>query len=102
VEAQAKGPVLNPVEMAMPSEHVVVAVLESMPEYVEGFKKAFPDDPKPITYDNLAKAIGAFERKLMTPSRWDAFIKGDQTVLTPEEREGFHLFTETGIPAGSM
>jgi cytochrome c peroxidase len=99
VEAQAKGPVLNPIEMAMPSEHVVVAVLESMPEYVDAFKKAFPGDPTPITYDNMAKAIGAFERKLMTPSRWDAFIKGDQTALTPEEREGFNLFTEAGCPA---
>ncbi len=42
VEAQAKGPVLNPVEMAMPSEHVVIAVLTSMPAYVEAFQKAFP------------------------------------------------------------
>ena len=41
---QAKGPILNPVEMAMPSEHVVLAVVESMPEYVEAFAKAFPGE----------------------------------------------------------
>ena len=99
VEAQAKGPVLNPIEMAMASEQMAVAVLASMPEYVDAFKKAFPNDPKPITYDNMARAIGAFERRLMTPSRWDAFLKGDQTALTSEERIGFNMFMETGCPA---
>ena len=44
VEAQAKGPVLNPVEMAMPAEPVVVKVLTSMPEYVEALKRAFPNE----------------------------------------------------------
>jgi cytochrome c peroxidase len=99
VEAQAKGPVLNPIEMAMASEQMVVSTLESMPEYVDVFKKAFPNDPKPITYDNMAAAIGAFERRLMTPARWDAFLKGDQTALTSEERMGFNLFVATGCPA---
>jgi cytochrome c peroxidase len=96
VEEQAKGPVLNPVEMAMPAEPVVVKVLESMPEYVAMFKRAFPDDKKPVSYDNMAKAIGAFERKLMTPSRWDAYLKGDKTALTPEEQAGFKTFVAVG------
>jgi len=96
VEAQAKGPVLNPVEMAMASESTAVAVLASMPEYVERFKKAFPDDPTPISYDNMAKAIGAFERRLMTPSRWDALLKGDDAALTPAERMGLKTFLEAG------
>jgi cytochrome c peroxidase len=96
VEAQAKGPVLNPVEMAMPSEHIVVATIESMPEYVQAFKLAFPNDPKPVTYDNMAKAIGAFERRLITPSRWDAFLKGDQSALTAEEKDGLKLFLDAG------
>jgi cytochrome c peroxidase len=47
----------------------VVAVLKSMPEYVDAFKKAFPADKDPVTFDNTARAIGAFERRLMTPSR---------------------------------
>ena len=59
VEEQAKGPVLNPVEMAMPSARQVIAVLESMPEYVAAFTKAFPRDKDPVTYDNMGKAIGA-------------------------------------------
>lgn len=96
VEEQAKGPVLNPVEMAMPAAPVVVKVLESMPEYVDLFTRAFPNDKKPVTYDNMARAIGAFERMLLTPSRWDTFLKGDKTALTPEEAAGFKAFTDAG------
>ncbi len=96
VEAQAKGPVLNPVEMAMPAESRVVAVLASMPEYVDAFRRAFPGDPKAISYDNMARAIGAFERRLMTPSAWDALLKGDARALTPAQRLGFKTFVETG------
>ncbi len=96
VETQAKGPVLNPVEMAMPSEHMVIATLQSMPEYVEAFKKAFPNEAKPMTYDNVGKAIGAFERKLVTPSRWDAFLNGDEGALTAEEKAGLKMFMTAG------
>ncbi|MEO8596460.1 MAG: cytochrome c peroxidase [Candidatus Solibacter sp.] len=96
VEEQAKGPVLNPVEMAMTSGKQVVAVLKSMPEYVVAFQKAFPNDKDPVTYDNTGKAIGAFERKLITPARWDKFLKGEQTALTAEEKAGFHTFVASG------
>jgi cytochrome c peroxidase len=96
VEEQAKGPMMNPVEMAMPAGKHVVAVLKSMPEYVAAFKKAFPRDKDPVTFDNVAKAIGAFERKLVTPSRWDKFLKGDQAALTSEEKIGFNAFTAAG------
>ncbi len=96
VEAQAKGPVMNPVEMAMPSEKEVVAVLKSMPGYVEAFKKAFPGEKDPVSYDNMAKAIGAFERKLVTPSRWDKFLRGDQAALTNVEKAGFNDFMDAG------
>jgi cytochrome c peroxidase len=99
VEEQAKGPVMNPVEMAMPSEKHVVAVLKSMPEYVDLFRQAFPDDRDPVNYENMAKAIGAFERKLVTPSRWDKFLQGDSQALTNEEKAGFNLFMETGCQA---
>jgi cytochrome c peroxidase len=96
VEEQAKGPVLNPIEMAMPSESVVVQVLQSMPEYVERFTQAFPGEKQPVTYDNMAKAIGAFERRLMTPSRWDALLNGDEKALSPEEQVGLKTFLDAG------
>lgn len=96
VEEQAKGPVLNPVEMAMTSDKQVIEVLNSMPEYVAAFQKAFPGDKDPVTYDNMGKAIGAFERKLLTPARWDKFLKGDQAALTAEEKAGFNTFVASG------
>lgn len=99
VEEQAKGPVLNPVEMATADAKAVEKVLSSMPEYVEAFKKAFPGDKKPVTFDNMAKAIAAFERKLVTPGRWDKFLAGDQAALTDAEKEGFLKFVDVGCTA---
>ena len=98
VEQQASGPMMNPVEMASTRERVV-AVLNSIPEYVEMFKKAFPKDEDPVTVENAARAIGAFERKLVTPARWDKFLKGDEKALTDEEKAGFLKFSDAGCPA---
>jgi cytochrome c peroxidase len=96
VEEQAKGPVLNPVEMGMPSADFVVDVLKSMPGYVEAFKAAFPGEAEPINYNNFGKAVGAFERKLLTPSRWDDYLKGKKDALTAEEAKGYETFAKAG------
>ena len=96
VEAQAKGPVLNPIEMAAPSEAHVVAVLASMPGYVDAFAAAFPEDDTSLSYDNMARAIGAFERNLITPSRFDDFLAGDVTALDAKEQRGLTTFMATG------
>lgn len=99
VEAQAGGPILNPVEMAMPSEKVVIERLSKIEEYNTLFTKVFPNDKNPITYKNIQKAIGAFERTLITPSRFDNFIAGDQNALSTIEKEGLQLFISTGCIA---
>jgi len=96
VEEQAKGPVLNPVEMAMPSDKLVIAVLRSIPEYVDAFRRAFPKEKDPVNIDNMARAIGAFERGLLTPARWDKFLKGDAHALTFEEKAGLNAFLDVG------
>ncbi len=98
LEEQAKGPILNPVEMAMAGEAQVLATLKSMPGYVEAFKQAFAGEADPITYDNMAKAIGAFERKLVTPSRFDKWLAGDDKALTDAEVAGFDKFIKLGCP----
>ena len=95
VEEQAKGPILNPVEMAMPDEATVEKVLASIPGYVEAFSAAFPDEPNPVTYDNMAKAIGAFERKLVTPAPFDRFMQGDTTALDEKQLYGLQLFIDS-------
>jgi cytochrome c peroxidase len=99
IEEQAKGPILNPVEMAMTGQKRVIAVLRSMPEYVEAFQKAFPGAKDPLTFDNVAQAIGAFERKLVTSARWDKFLGGDQTALTDQEKAGLNMFLDVGCQA---
>ena len=96
VEAQAKGPVLNPIEMAAPSEEYVVGVLASIPGYVDAFSVAFPDDADSLSYDHMAAAIGAFERNLMTPGRFDAFMSGDLNALDATERRGLQTFFDVG------
>jgi cytochrome c peroxidase len=96
VEAQAKGPVLNPIEMAMPSEAAVVQLLRSIPGYRPLFVKAFPGEAEPITYDNMGTAIGAFERGLLTPSPFDRFLAGDDEALSREQLVGLSLFIQNG------
>jgi cytochrome c peroxidase len=94
VEEQAKGPVLNAVEMAMPSEAAVLKVLKSIPGYVDAFAKAFPGDKNAMSYDNLAKAIGAFERTLVVPSRFDKYVAGDEDALSAKEKAGLAKYLD--------
>jgi cytochrome c peroxidase len=96
VEEQAKGPILNPSEMAMASQAAIVELLNSIPQYVAAFRNAFPGDPNPVTFDHTAIAIGAFERKLITPSRWDRYLKGDRSAMAAAELSGFDTFVEEG------
>jgi cytochrome c peroxidase len=96
VEAQAGGPILNPVEMAMPSEEAVLKRLSGIEEYVKLFGKAFPEEETSITYDNLKKAIGAFERKLITPTKFDDYIAGNDDALSSDEKEGLQTYINSG------
>jgi cytochrome c peroxidase len=96
LEAQVMKPMTNPVEMAMPDEASVVRVIESIPGYVEAFAAAFPDERDPVTATTVALAIGAFERKLVTPGRFDRFMKGDLAALEQEELRGLQLFFDVG------
>jgi len=68
---QAKGPILNPIEMGMPDEQSVEEKIRGIAEYRNAFTSAFPGDEPAITYQNIAEAIAAFERTLITPSRFD-------------------------------
>jgi cytochrome c peroxidase len=96
LEEQAAGPMMNPLEMAMPGEKRVLATLNSMPRYVSEFKAAFPGDKKPVSVGNAARAIAAFERKLLTSARFDKYLAGDEKALTEQERRGLELFAASG------
>jgi cytochrome c peroxidase len=99
VEAQAKGPIMNPSEMAMPSERAVISVLTGIPGYVQLFAKAFPGDRRPVSLKNIGDAIGAFERGLVTKSRWDRYIHGEPGALTAPEKHGLKVFLDAGCMA---
>jgi len=97
VEEQAKGPVMNPVEMGMPSEAYVLRVLKSIPDYPGLFAAAFPDaEGDAVTFDNFGVAIGAFERGLITPGPLDDFVNGDLEALSPDAQAGLELFLDVG------
>jgi cytochrome c peroxidase len=99
VEEQAKGPILNPVEMGMPSADVVVKTLREVPGYAALFAAAFPGEADPISYDNMGRAIGAFERRLSTPSPFDAFLAGKPDALSDAQVAGLQKFMDTGCTA---
>lgn len=99
VEEQALGPILNPKEMAMPASDKVIDRIASIPEYVALFKQAFPKEAKPVSYVNVGNAIGAFERQLLTPSRFDRYLSGDQKALTAVEKRGLKTFLDVGCAA---
>ena len=93
---QAKGPILNPDEMGMPNEKEVEKAISGIPEYTEMFAKAFPNDKKPLTFHNIAVAIAAFERTLISKSRFDDYLGGNLMALKEEEKAGLKLFIESG------
>jgi cytochrome c peroxidase len=99
VEAQAKGPILNPKEMAIEDSMTVVKRIAEVPQYVELFKKAFPEGENDVTFDNIANAIAAFERTLLPEAPFDKFMAGDPTALTDEQKAGLKTYMEAGCTA---
>ncbi|KPK79152.1 MAG: cytochrome C peroxidase [Gemmatimonas sp. SM23_52] len=99
LEEQAKGPVQAAVEMNSTIDRAV-ATLKSIPEYVEWFGKAFPAEADPVTFDNMAKAIEAFEATLLTPgARFDQYLEGNSGALSAREKQGLRTFMDKGCVA---
>jgi len=99
VEEQAKGPMLNPVEMGgIDKQHSDLAVkrIASIDEYVKEFQKAFPDSSNEVSLKHITDAIGAYERTLTTPSRFDKFLEGDDNALSTMEKKGLKTFMDVG------
>jgi cytochrome c peroxidase len=95
LEEQAEGPVLADIEMGMLEESAVIKRLKEA-GYAELFKTAFPDADDPMTFQNYASAIAAFERTLVTHDRFDDFLAGDEDALTSREKKGLVLFMDIG------
>ena len=96
---QAKGPVQAGVEMSSTPDRVV-STLKSMPEYIERFEDAFPGQDNPVTFDNMAVAIEAYEATLITPEApFDKYLRGNSEALNEKEKEGLALFMDRGCTA---
>jgi cytochrome c peroxidase len=97
LEEQAKGPLINPVEMGMKSHDIIVTErISKIPGYQQEFKKVF-GGRKPINIDNVAKAIAAYERTLITPnSPFDKYIKGDKKAMSSAAIKGLETFKNVG------
>lgn len=96
LEEQAKGPPSNPIEMGMADLDAVVRRIESISGYGPYFEAAFGEGDV-ITIDNVARAIAAYERTLITPdSPFDRHVKGDKSALTEQQVRGMNTFHEVG------
>lgn len=93
LEDQAQGPMQAAPEMAITKE-MAVERISSMPAYTEAFKKIYGDDK--ITFERIADTIASFERTLVTPGKYDAFLAGDSSALNKEEKEGLKTFIDKG------
>lgn len=96
VEDQAKQSVTGPASFGMPSYAAVEEKLREITGYGPLFKEAFPGDANAVTIDNFAKAIGAFERTLVTTSPFDAFLAGNQQAMNEREKKGLKTFMDVG------
>ncbi len=93
LKAQSSEPIHNPIEMGSNMDEVL-SKLSKDKSYVLQFKDIFKDG---LTKDNILNAIVEFEKALVTPnSRFDKYLRGDKTVLSKEEIEGYELFKENG------
>ncbi|MCC5918617.1 MAG: cytochrome-c peroxidase [Cryomorphaceae bacterium] len=96
VEEQAEGPILNPIEMGSPHEEFVIDRLRTIDSYSDLFASAFPGTQEPLTYKNMARAIGAFERTLITPAPFDEYLSGRSEALTENQKKGLKTFMDVG------
>jgi len=96
LEAQAKGPITNPIEMGMPKLELAVDRIKRISGYQPIFQQAFGRSAQ-ISADTIAMAIAAYERTLITPdSPYDRFVKGDKKALTVQQQRGMQSFADVG------
>ncbi len=96
VEDQARQSLIGPPSYGMPSYASVEKILREIKGYLPLFQEAFPGESEPVTVDNFAKAVGAFERTLVTPAPFDDFLQGKAGALTGEQKRGLVAMLDGG------
>src|SRR6266446_6329107 len=95
VEDQVIKALISPITSGQPDLKAVEDRLDRIPGYAPVFKAAFADAANPMTAQNIAKAIGAYERSLVTPSAFDAYLNGKSDALSSTARTGLQKFINT-------
>lgn len=89
LEEQALGPIANPIEMNLPIEEAVKR-LAAIEGYAKQFQAVFGE---PVNAENLAKAIAAFERTVLSGNApYDRFKAGQADALSTQAQAGMKLF----------
>ncbi|MGZ7064937.1 MAG: cytochrome-c peroxidase [Candidatus Aminicenantales bacterium] len=96
VEDQAGQSLTAPAAPGMPPSDAPEKKLQAIAGYGPYFEKAFPGEKNPVNVENFRKAVGAFERTLVTPSPFDAFLGGNLAALTDAQKTGLAKFMGTG------
>jgi cytochrome c peroxidase len=96
VEDQARQSVVGPASFGMATPAEVEKKLTQIQGYGPLFQESFPQDKDPVTVNNFAKAVGAFERTLVTPSPFDSFLAGNKKALNERAQRGLKAFMDVG------
>lgn len=93
LEEQIEGPIISGKEMGSDWSDMIRKLKQS-PDYVSQFKAIYAGGIQP---DGIKDAIAEFVRSLYTPnSRFDQFLRGDESAMTEEEKEGYRRFKAYG------
>ena len=98
LDEQAKGPFLNPLEMALPNAQTVVDRVKNS-SYVQLFKEVYGEnsfDNTDSAFNKIAQAVGIFGSTSALnrfDSKYDYYLNGE-AELKPNERRGLELFQD--------
>ncbi len=98
LEDQAIKALGSPITNGQPDIGAVLDRLERIPGYAPLFRAAFPGDAAPLNAGNVANAISAYERSLVTPAPFDIYLAGNVDALSPSARSGLETFIKIGYP----
>ena len=101
VEEQAVKALVSPLAYGNADYAAAEARLRALPGYRAMFEKAFPGEAEPMTAENWGKAIGAYERVLLTPAAFDRYLAGDAGALSAQAKRGLDKFMASAAPGAT-
>lgn len=95
LQEQAGGPILNPVEMALPDEKTAIERINTLPAYQSLVQAAY-GAPKITSYQQITEPLAQYQATLKTDDRFDDWLKGDTKALSALEKQGLETFINVG------